>query len=171
VADATTACWKRTRGALVELKQGRGLARNTRTFIATALPCMATVLALCITKHHGCCHVVGGKSRGRGIQCFNNLQRILQYSSCPGELGGPSSSYVVQKYIEAPLIIRQRKFDIRQWVLVTSWAPLTVWFYQVGAAGLSPPHAPRFPCYRHTAHAAGWQDPARFANEPGLSAN
>lgn len=67
----------------------------------------------------------GGKSRGRGIALFNSLPKLLQYTATTNG----SEKWVAQKYIERPLIIQRRKFDIRQWVLVTSWNPLTVWFY------------------------------------------
>ena len=68
----------------------------------------------------------GGKSRGRGIALFNDMQKLLAHTKT---VNG-AEKWVVQKYIEDPLVIRQRKFDIRQWVLVTSWNPLTVWFYE-----------------------------------------
>ena len=32
--------------------------------------------------------------------------------------------------MERPLVLERRKFDIRQWVVVTGWQPLEVWFYK-----------------------------------------
>ena len=67
----------------------------------------------------------GSKSRGRGIEVFNNIDSIFQYIK-----SNPGAKWVVQKYIENPLIINKKKFDIRQWIIVTDWNPLTIWAYR-----------------------------------------
>lgn len=58
----------------------------------------------------------GNKCRGRGIQLMNNIKDIITIVS-PSIV--TKSRYVVQKYIERPLIIHNTKFDIRQWFLIT----------------------------------------------------
>lgn len=65
-----------------------------------------------------------GKSRGRGIQVMRELDEIFKATESDGY------QWVSQKYIEQPQLIHGYKFDIRQWVLVTDWNPLTIYIWQ-----------------------------------------
>ncbi|XP_011134876.1 tubulin glycylase 3A isoform X1 [Harpegnathos saltator] len=69
----------------------------------------------------------GNKSRGRGIVLMNKLEDVVARINPTGK---SDARYVVQKYIERPLLIHSTKFDIRQWFIVTCAQPLTLWMYR-----------------------------------------
>jgi tubulin polyglutamylase TTLL1 len=47
---------------------------------------------------------------------------------------GYKESYVISKYLEDPLLVGGRKFDLRIYVLVTNFRPLKVYLYDLGFA-------------------------------------
>merc|ERR1711914_8643 len=74
------------------------------------------------------------KSQGKGIFLFKDLKDISDWKK-----GGKQKKetdevevYIVQKYIERPLLIGGKKFDMRIYVLVTSYVPLKAYVYREG---------------------------------------
>nr|XP_012142811.1 PREDICTED: tubulin glycylase 3A-like isoform X3 [Megachile rotundata] len=69
----------------------------------------------------------GDKSLGRGILLKSSLKGILNKIH---QATKECMQYVVQKYIERPLLVHKTKVDVRQWFLITSTQPLIVWMYK-----------------------------------------
>ncbi|XP_077370786.1 putative tubulin polyglutamylase TTLL9 [Festucalex cinctus] len=83
------------------------------------------------------------KSQGAGIFLFKKLKDIVdwrKHDSTRSEEQKDATqveSYVVQRYIENPYLLGGRKFDLRVYVMVTSYFPLKAWLYREGFARLS----------------------------------
>uniref|UniRef100_A0A3Q3KPF8 Tubulin--tyrosine ligase-like protein 9 n=1 Tax=Monopterus albus TaxID=43700 RepID=A0A3Q3KPF8_MONAL len=95
------------------------------------------------------------KSQGKGIFLFRKLKDIIDWKkvmftqtdnavltqdgtrSEEQKDAAQVESYVAQRYIENPYLINGRKFDLRVYVLVTSYAPLKAWLYRDGFARFS----------------------------------
>ena len=78
-----------------------------------------------------------GSAQGKGIFLFNKLSAISDWKRTADTSAQQAASYVVQRYIENPLLVGGKKFDLRLYVLVTSYQPLTVFMYRSGFARFS----------------------------------
>jgi len=84
------------------------------------------------------------KSQGKGIFIFDKLSQIADWRSDNRyKPDNPAAEpYIVQRYIDSPLLLGGKKFDLRIYVLVTNFNPLTIYLYREGFA--------RFTCNRYT---------------------
>ncbi|RXM30173.1 putative tubulin polyglutamylase TTLL1 [Acipenser ruthenus] len=78
-----------------------------------------------------------GKAQGKGIFLINKLSQIKKWSrdSRTSTFLAASSgkeAYVISLYIDNPLLIGGKKFDLRLYVLVTTYRPLKCYMYKLG---------------------------------------
>ena len=71
-----------------------------------------------------------GRSQGKGIFLFQKINEISEWA----ESSTSPEPYIVQRYIHNPLLIGNKKFDLRIYVLVTSHNPLVAYLYRSGFA-------------------------------------
>eukprot|EP00656_Telonema_subtile_P056531 TRINITY_DN9049_c0_g1_i2.p1 TRINITY_DN9049_c0_g1~~TRINITY_DN9049_c0_g1_i2.p1 ORF type:complete len:300 (-),score=71.20 TRINITY_DN9049_c0_g1_i2:654-1553(-) len=81
---------------------------------------------------------VGGR-QGKGIFLFNKLCEISDWKKGVAWTADDpqADTYLAQRYIANPYLVGGRKFDLRLYVLVTSFSPLTVWISRNGFARFS----------------------------------
>lgn len=95
------------------------------------------------------------RSQGRGIFLINRLSQLKKWLKERKELDEfegvmMMNSFVVSKYIRDPLLIGGKKFDLRLYVLVTSFKPLVAYLHDQGFA--------RFCATRYVANALSDED-------------
>uniref|UniRef100_A0A915D8R1 Tubulin--tyrosine ligase-like protein 9 n=1 Tax=Ditylenchus dipsaci TaxID=166011 RepID=A0A915D8R1_9BILA len=77
-------------------------------------------------------------AQGKGIFLFRKLKDITEWKKKDKKSTDTETQpYVVQSYIHNPYLIGGKKFDIRLYVLVTSFRPLNVWIHREGFARFS----------------------------------
>lgn len=78
------------------------------------------------------------RSQGSGIVLVNKLNKIKKMNferkitSENNQIVTVNDSYIISRYIDNPLLIGGKKFDMRMYVLVTSYHPLKVWKFKYG---------------------------------------
>ena len=87
-----------------------------------------------------------GSAQGKGIFLFTRLSEISDWKTDFKYKPGPNAAskgvtdekeveaYVVQRYLQFPLLIGGKKFDLRLYALVMSFSPLKVFQYRRGFA-------------------------------------
>lgn len=60
-------------------------------------------------------------SRGRGIYIVDNLKQVPKHENL-----------VISRYLDNPLLLYGHKFDLRIYVVVTSFDPLRIYVYREG---------------------------------------
>jgi len=120
-------------------KSARASARETNSKESTATKEHNILLSFSNFNHkqRGSKWILKPASRaqGAGIFIINRLSQLKKWTN--SSKYNSNETYVISKYVEKPLLIGGRKFDLRLFALVTSYRPLIAYFYSEGFARFS----------------------------------
>ena len=68
------------------------------------------------------------KSQGQGIFIISKLSQIKRWAGSKWS----DTQYIISTYIDRPLLIGGKKFDLRVYVIVTNYRPLKAYVHQEG---------------------------------------
>ncbi|CAD7702065.1 unnamed protein product [Ostreobium quekettii] len=76
------------------------------------------------------------KAQGKGIFLINKLAQVKKWARAAGNARekDQQENYVISRYIDNPLLIGDKKFDLRLYVVVLSYRPLKVYLSNMGFA-------------------------------------
>jgi len=79
------------------------------------------------------------RAQGKGIFIVNKLTQIKKWANTSKVGPGASQvnlreAYVISRYVDKPLLVGGKKFDLRLYVLVTNYKPLKVYLHSGGFA-------------------------------------
>lgn len=103
----------------------KGVAMDNMTKLISDLDIKAGVAPAASIPNYWIMKPVG-LSRGRGIRVISGIDQVRY-----------SEDMVIQKYVHNPMLLEGHKFDLRIYVLVTSFSPLEAFIYKRGYARLS----------------------------------
>mmetsp|Transcript_23088 Transcript_23088/g.65053 ORF Transcript_23088/g.65053 Transcript_23088/m.65053 type:complete len:507 (-) Transcript_23088:108-1628(-) len=131
-------------------KEGRGDEANKYNVypVTFVVPMEYNMFVEEFKKHLGSTWIMKpvGRSQGAGIFLVNKLAQLQQWRTAhnwkppkdgkdvddDAEVKEGPEIYVVQKYLDDPLLVGGKKFDIRLYVLVVSYQPLTIYMHRGG---------------------------------------
>ncbi|EGD81575.1 tubulin tyrosine ligase [Salpingoeca rosetta] len=83
-----------------------------------------------------------GSAQGKGIFLVSKLSELMEFKrdtrfDHQQRDDERQQAYIVQRYLQRPYLIGGKKFDLRIYILVTSYNPLCFWLYREGFARFS----------------------------------
>lgn len=127
---------KRYRKELIKQRGGPGASTEDLNFIPTTynLPADYPLFIEEFKRNPNSCWIMKppGGAQGRGVFIITKPSQIKKWSN--DRAGTAVASYIICRYIDNPLLVGGKKFDLRLYCLVTSFKPLKAYMYTQGFA-------------------------------------